>query len=70
MDGSNIRVWVVDLESFEVLGWTSGFEQGEGDGNIPRHFNLVHRFRHEPTGDILLCCTGRGYLRMKYLGIS
>jgi len=69
-DGSNIRIWVVDLDTSEVLGWTSAYQQEEGDGNIPRHFNLVHRFRHEPSGDILLACTGRGYLRMKYLGIS
>lgn len=69
-DGSNIRVWVVDVDSFEVLGWTSAIQETEGDGNIPRHFSLVHRFRLEPTGDLLLACTGRGYLRMKYLGIS
>ena len=69
-DGSNIRVWVVDRESFQVLGWSSAMTETEADNNIPRIYGLLHRFRVEKNGDLLLCCTSRGLLRMKYLGVS
>ena len=69
-DGSNIRVWIVDLESFEVLGWSTAYDVAEGDENLARHMNLVHRFCLEPSGDLLLCCPMRGLKRMRYLGVS
>jgi len=68
-DGSNIRIWIVDPESFKVLGWASANTDTEGDVNLPRHYGIVHRFTVEPSGDLLLACTSRGLLRMKYLGI-
>ena len=68
-DGSNIRIWVVDLDSFEVLGWSTAYDATEGDDNVPRHFSLVHRFRLEASGDILLCCTSHGLKRLRYAGI-
>ena len=67
-DGSNIRVWTVDLESFEVVGWISASDETEGEDNRPRHHGLLHRFRMLPNGDLLLCCTTRGLKLMKYLG--
>jgi hypothetical protein len=67
-DGSNLRMWFVDIDSFEVVGWASADNDTEGDGNAPRHFGLVHRFRQAPNGDLLLCRTSRGVKRMKYLG--
>lgn len=67
-DGSNLRIWFVDIETFEVVGWSSTDNRTEGDRNVPRHLELVHRFRQEPTGDLLLCCTTRGLKRMRYLG--
>jgi DNA-binding beta-propeller fold protein YncE len=67
-DGSNMRIWFVDLETFKVVGWVSSDNRTEGDGNVPRHFELVHRFRQAPNGDLLLCCTSRGVKRMRYLG--
>lgn len=67
-DGSNIRIWIVDLASFEVIGWSTAYDQVEGDDNLPRHFSLVHRFRLAPNGDLLLCCTSHGLKRLKYLG--
>ncbi|MCB2059153.1 MAG: hypothetical protein R3E09_09345 [Novosphingobium sp.] len=68
-DGSNIRIWVVDLDTFTVLGWSTAYDATEGDDNVPRHFSLVHRFRLEASGDILLCCTTHGLKRLKYTGI-
>jgi hypothetical protein len=69
-DGSNIRVWSVDLESFAVLGWASGMTETEGDGNISRIMGLLHRCFVEANGDILMCCTSRGLKRLKYLGVK
>lgn len=69
-DGTNIRIWVVDLDSFEVVGWSTATDVTEGEDNVSRPFSLVHRFRMEPSGDLLLCSVSRGLQRMKYLGIS
>lgn len=68
-DGSNMRVWVVDMASFEVLGWSSANTGTEGEGNRGRIHGLLHRFRMEPNGDLLICCTTDGIKRMKYLGV-
>jgi DNA-binding beta-propeller fold protein YncE len=67
-DGSNMRVWTVAMDSFSVIGWTYAGD-GEGEANLPQIYGLLHRFRMEPSGDLLLCCTTRGLLRMKYLGV-
>jgi hypothetical protein len=70
-DGSNNRVWSIDLASLEVLGWVSTSTAIEGDDNLGRVHGLLHRFVMNPkTGDLLLCCTTRGVLQMKYLGVS
>jgi len=69
-DGSNMRVWSIDIESFEVLGWSSAFTDTEGEGNLGAVFGILHRFRREANGDILMCCTTRGIRRLKYLGVS
>ncbi|MCB2058995.1 MAG: hypothetical protein R3E09_13605 [Novosphingobium sp.] len=69
-DGSNIRIWVVDLVAFEVLGWSTAYDATEGDDNRARHYSLVHRFRLDPgTGDLLLCCTSQGLRRLRFAGI-
>jgi DNA-binding beta-propeller fold protein YncE len=69
-DGSNSRIWVVDLDSFAVLGWSSTDSAPEGDNNAPRDIGTSpHRFKVEPSGDLLLACTGKGIQRMKYLGV-
>ena len=67
-DGSNIRVWTVDLESFAVLGWASANTDTEGDDNLGRVYGILHRFRAMPNGDLLLCCTTKGLRRLRYLG--
>ena len=69
-DGSNNRVWVIERDSFQVLGWSSAMTETEADNNIPRIYGLLHRFRVESNGDLLLCCTSRGLVRMKYHGVS
>jgi hypothetical protein len=69
-DGSNNRVWSIERESLKVLGWASTLTETEGDSNWPASYALMHRFRLEPsTGDLLLACTTRKFLRMKYLGV-
>ena len=69
-DGINGRVWSVELESLEVLGWTSTALANEGTANLPAFHSLVHRFAIEPNGDLILCCTLAGYHRMRYLGVA
>jgi hypothetical protein len=69
-DGSNIRIWVVDLDTFEVLGWSAPHLPTEGEANRPGTYGMFHRFTVEPSGDLLLSSTTRGLSRMKYLGID
>jgi hypothetical protein len=68
-DGSNRRVWIVELASFEVLGWIAGIEDVEGDINLPTHYGLIHRFCVDADGNILLACVARGLKRLNFKGI-
>jgi hypothetical protein len=67
-DGSNNRVWLVEMADLSVLGWVSVSHETEGDDNLGRVFGILHRFRAMPNGDLLLCCTTKGLRRLKYLG--
>jgi hypothetical protein len=69
-DGTNHRVWTVDLESFGVLGWSSSQPETEGEANLPAANGLLHRFTIEPNGDLLLACVTAGFKRMRYTGIA
>jgi hypothetical protein len=69
-DGINRRVWTVDMESFEVIGWTAVLLANEGQDNLPAAHSLLHRFSIEANGDLVLCCTISGFWRMTFLGVS
>jgi hypothetical protein len=68
-DGSNRRIWMVELASFAVLGWVAGIEDLEGDINLPAHYGLIHRFSVEANGNLLLACVARGVKRLNFKGI-
>jgi hypothetical protein len=68
-DGSNRRIWIVELASFEVLGWVGGLEDVEGDINLPTHYGLIHRFSVDRDGNLLLACVARGVKRLIFQGI-
>jgi DNA-binding beta-propeller fold protein YncE len=68
-DGSNRRIWIVALASFEVLGWVAGLEDVEGDINLPTHYGLIHRFSVDGDGNLLLACVARGVKRLIFQGI-
>jgi hypothetical protein len=68
-DGSNRRIWIVELSSFAVLGWVAGLEDPEGDVNLPAHFGLIHRFNVDAHGNLLLACVARGVKRLNFRGI-
>jgi sugar lactone lactonase YvrE len=68
-DGSNRRIWIVELSRFEVLGWVAGMEDAEGDINLPAHYGLIHRFNVDGDGNLLLACVARGVKRLIYKGI-
>jgi len=68
-DGSNFRIWSVDLETLEVLGSTSIYSEFENEINQPLHFGIVHRFAVKPNGDLLLACVNRGLLQLRFEGV-
>jgi DNA-binding beta-propeller fold protein YncE len=68
-DGSNRRIWIVELASFAVLGWVAGVEDVEGDINLPTHYGLIHRFNVDGDGNLLLACVARGVKRLMFQGI-
>ena len=68
-DGSNRRIWIVELASFAVLGWVAGLEDAEGDFNLPTHYGLIHRFSVDRDGNLLLACVARGVKRLIFQGI-
>jgi hypothetical protein len=68
-DGMNLRVWTVERESFEVLGWHSVSVEVEGEDNYSLHLSPLHRLLIEPNGDLLLARTIRGVLRLPFEGI-
>ncbi len=68
-DGSNFRIWSVDLATLEVLGSTTVHTEYENEVNRPIIFTLVHRFWVEPNGDLLLACVNRGLKRLIYEGV-
>lgn len=68
-DGSNFRIWSLDLETLDVLGSTSVHEEYENEVNRPLVYTLVHRFWVEPNGDLLLACVNRGLRRLRFEGV-
>ena len=68
-DGSNNRVWIVAMDSFEVLGWTGSYCDAEGSVNAPAAMNLIHRFAMDPSGNLLLVMPAKGLRVLKFEGI-
>jgi len=68
-DGSNRRIWIVELASFQVLSWVAGLEDVEGDINLPTHYGLIHRFSVDGDGNLLLACVARGVKRLMFKGV-
>jgi DNA-binding beta-propeller fold protein YncE len=68
-DGSNNRIWIVDMESFEVLGWTGSYCEAEGSGNQPALTHLIHRFTLDPSGNIILVRPALGLQLLRFEGV-
>ena len=68
-DGSNNRVWIVAMGSFEVLGWTGSYCEAEGSGNQPAFTQLIHRFTLDPQGNIVLVRPTAGLQLLRFEGI-
>lgn len=68
-DGSNNRVWIVAMDSFEVLGWTGSYCDSEGLGNVPAAMNLIHRFTMSPAGNLLLVMPAHGLRVLNFEGV-
>jgi hypothetical protein len=69
-DGTNNRVWIVEMASFRVLGWTGSYgETFEGTSNAPAYQGLIHRIGIDLNGNLLLSRTLKGVHRLKLTGI-
>ena len=68
-DGSNNRVWIVAMDSFEVLGWTGSYCDAEGSGNLPALVQLIHRFTLDPHGNIVLVRPMAGLQLLRFEGV-
>jgi hypothetical protein len=65
-DGTNNRVWIVEMASFQVLGWTGSYgETFEGTSNAPAYQGLIHRISIDREGNLLLSRTLKGVHRLK-----
>jgi DNA-binding beta-propeller fold protein YncE len=69
-DGMGMRLWTVDRETFEVLGWTTAAPERESDDNIGANRSPFHRMALLSSGDILAGMGRRGVRRLRYLGVS
>lgn len=68
-DGSNNRVWIVEMDSFAVLGWTGSYCDAEGSGNMPSSTQLIHRFTRDPHGNIVLVRPAAGLQLLRFEGV-
>lgn len=68
-DGSNNRVWIVSMASFEVMGWTGSYCAAEGSGNMPALMQLIHRFTLDPAGNIVLVRPASGVQVLRFEGV-
>lgn len=68
-DGSNNRVWIVAMDSFEVLGWTGSYCDAEGSGNLPAMTQLIHRFTRDPQGNLVLVRPSAGLQLLRFEGV-
>ena len=62
-DGSNSRLWIVDLAAWEVVG---SFMAPNSEGVDLTA--TVHKIAADAEGNLLLGRTARGIERMRYLG--
>ena len=69
-DGMGMRVWTIDRNTFDVLGWSSVAPEHESDDNIGLQRQALHRFALLPNGDLLLGRVRKGVQRLPYLGVS
>jgi len=68
-DGSNNRVWVVDMASREVVGWTGGYVADEGEGNEGIWTRMMHRMAIDGAGNLLLARPKLGLKFLEFKGV-
>ena len=68
-DGTNNRIWILDFESFEVLGWTGSYCEVEGTDNLPSFAGLIHRITLDSDGNIVLVRVGAGLQLLRHEGV-
>jgi hypothetical protein len=68
-DGSNNRVLIVAMATFDVIGWTGSYCDAEGSGNSPALVQLIHRFTLDPAGNIVLVRPASGIQVLRFEGV-
>jgi hypothetical protein len=63
------RVWSVDRESFQVVGWANAAPETEGVDNMAFGGGPIHRMTMLPNGDLIVTRTRKGVQRMRFLGV-
>jgi hypothetical protein len=69
-DGSNNRVWIVAMDSFEVLGWTGSYCEAEGTANLPAFTELIHRLTIDKDGNLILVRPALGLQLLRFEGVG
>jgi hypothetical protein len=65
----SLRLWTVDRETFEVLGWTTGAPDPESNDDIGANRSTLHRLALLDNGDILAGVGRKGSVRLSYHGV-
>jgi DNA-binding beta-propeller fold protein YncE len=68
-DMMGMRIWSIDRQTFEVLGWANAAPETEGADNIGVNRTPLHRMTILPNGDLILTRGRKGVQVMKYLGV-
>jgi len=68
-DGSNNRIWIVDMKAWKTIGWFGG-EPLEGTGNTAVKFNIPHRMAADRNGNVLIARSANGFERYLFQGVS
>ncbi len=68
-DGSNNRIWVVNMKSWKVVYWFAG-PPSEGYGNNGERFGMIHKVVADRDGNLILGHCARGVKRLLFQGIS
>jgi hypothetical protein len=63
------RIWSVERETLQVVGWANAAPETEGVDNMAFCGGPLHRMTLLPNGDLIITRTRKGVQRMRFLGV-